>query len=70
MIVVDRIEEGTAVLVIGDHRISLPLDLLPAGTTEGTALEFTIAPADAGSDEARLARLKATTPQNSSTYEL
>jgi hypothetical protein len=41
-VVVDRIEEGTAILLIGDSeaRLDLPLALLPPGTREGSLLSL------------------------------
>lgn len=41
MIIVDRIEEGTAVVFFGDERRDVPLSELPHGVREGTVLEET-----------------------------
>ena len=38
MIIVDRIEEGTAVVFFGDERRDVPLSELPRGVREGTVL--------------------------------
>lgn len=38
MIIVDRIEEGTAVVFFGDERRDVPLSELPHGVREGTVL--------------------------------
>jgi hypothetical protein len=45
-VTLDRIEEGTAVLLIRDEetiKINIPLFLLPAGSKEGDVLDITIA---------------------------
>lgn len=41
MIVVDRIEEGTAVVYFGDIRRDIPLRDLPEGVREGSILRET-----------------------------
>jgi hypothetical protein len=45
-VTLDRIEEGTAVLLVRDDetvKIDIPLFLLPAGSKEGDVLDITIA---------------------------
>lgn len=45
-VTLDRIEEGTAVLLVRDEesvRINIPLFLLPEGSKEGNILDITIA---------------------------
>ena len=71
MITVDRIEDDTAVLDLGDGRtLDVPLALLPAGAKEGDGLAFVLQPVDPAEAEARLARLKAKTPQGPGTFDL
>ena len=44
-VTLDRIEEGTAVLLVRDEeevKINIPLFLLPAGSREGDVLDITI----------------------------
>ena len=73
-IVVDRFEGDLAVLEIGVMRVEVPRALLPAGTREGDVLSLikdSAATAEALADaEARLARLKAKTPQGPGTFDL
>ena len=73
-IVVDRFEGDLAVLELGATRVDVPSALLPAGTREGDVLSFVkdaAATAEALADaEARLARLKAKTPQGPGTFDL
>lgn len=71
MIVVDRIENDTAVLEIGGSTVDVPLAELPAGVKEGDRLAFSVLPS-AGTDdaEARLARLKARTRQGPGSIDL
>ncbi len=72
--VVDRIEGDRAVLEIDGRMVDVPLGLLPEGATEGSVLQFGLTgPAAAEvTDEAaaRLARLRARTPQGPGTFEL
>lgn len=71
MIIVDRIEEGTAVLEIDGRRIDIPLSVLPEGVKEGDQLAFTrLGPGDTRAAEDRLARLRAATPQGPGDFEL
>ncbi len=73
-IVVDRFEGDLAVLEVGATHVDVPRALLPAGTREGDVLSLVkdaAATAEALSDaEARLARLKAKTPQGPGTFDL
>ena len=64
--VVDRVEGDLAVLEVDGRTVDWPLALLPEGTAEGTALSFEVAIASASVDDAaaRLARLRARTPQS------
>lgn len=64
MIVVDRIEGQRAVLEFDGEIIDVPLSALPAGVGEGAVLVFVRAEAPQVRDEAeaRLARLRATSP--------
>lgn len=44
-VTIDRVEEGTAVLLVRDEetgKIDIPLFLLPAGSKEGDILDITI----------------------------
>lgn len=71
MITIDRIEEDTVVLDLGDGRtLDVPLALLPAGVKEGDGLAFVLRAVDPAEAEARLARLKARTPQGPGTFDL
>jgi hypothetical protein len=70
MIVVDRIEGDEAVVEIAGRRIDVPLTELPPGVKEGDRLAFSIvAPAESDA-EARLARLRAKTPQGPGSFDL
>ncbi len=77
--VIDRIEGNVAVVEIDGGTLDVPLAGLPAGVAEGCRLvldgeTWALAPADPGDSaearqqadgaEARLARLKARTPQS------
>jgi hypothetical protein len=73
-IVIDRFEGDLAVVELGDARVNVPRALLPEGALEGSVLRFVLdaeatsaALADAG---ARLARLKASTPQGPGSFDL
>lgn len=71
MITVDRIEDDVAVLDLGDGRtVDVPLSLLPAGVKEGDGLSFVLRPLDPAEDVARLARLRAKTPQGPGSFDL
>ena len=70
MVVVDRIEDGIAVLEIGGRRVDVPLEELPSGVKEGDRLTLILTPADTSAAEARLARLRAKTPQGSGSFDL
>ena len=66
VVTIDRIEGATAVLEVGGTFVDWPLAALPAGAKEGSryTLSFAAASADTSEAEARLARLKARTPQS------
>ncbi len=71
MIVVDRIEDETAVLEIAGRTVDVPLVELPPGVKEGDRLAFSVLPPGSTDDaEARLARLKARTPQGPGSFDL
>lgn len=71
MIVVDRIEEDHAVLDLGDGRtLDLPLSLLPPGIAEGDGLELVRRVLSTDEAEARLARLRARSPQGPGSIDL
>lgn len=70
MIVVDRVEGDRAVLEIDGETVDVPLSCLPAGTAEGTVLSFVAQPTDLTDAAARLARLKARTPQGGGSFNL
>lgn len=71
MITIDRIEDDVAVLDLGDGRtVDVPLALLPDGCQEGDGLSFVRRPVDPAEAEARLARLKAKTPQGPGSFDL
>lgn len=70
MIVVDRIEGTRAVLEMSGESISVPLASLPEGVKEGSVLTVSVHAADPAEAEARLARLKARTPQGGGTFNL
>ncbi len=74
-ITIDRIEGERAVLEFaGDsgrlETLDVPLAALPAGVKEGDTLSFTAAPGALEDAEARLARLKARTPQGPGSFDL
>lgn len=70
-IVVDRIEGDTAVLELGGQRVDVPLAQLPADVKEGDELAFILrGPGDTKEAEARLARLRARTPQGPGSFDL
>lgn len=74
-ITVDRIEADRAVLELaGDsgllETVDVPLAALPAGTKEGDCVAFAAAPSSLADAEARLARLKARTPQGPGSFDL
>lgn len=66
--VVDRIEGDRAVLEVGDERIEVPVSVLPEGAGEGSVLSFaldtTSEAAIRAEAEARLERLKASSPDD------
>jgi hypothetical protein len=70
MIVVDRIEGDQAVLDVGGRTVDVPLAVLPEGVREGDRLTFVVAPADTSEADARLARLRAKTPQGPGSFDL
>ena len=70
MILVDRFEGDQAVLEIAGRRVDVPRSELPEGTREGDRLSFVVAPADTSAAEARLARLRAKTPQGPGSFDL
>ncbi|MDP2312342.1 MAG: DUF3006 domain-containing protein [Pseudomonadota bacterium] len=71
MIVVDRVEDQTAVLEIAGRMVDVPLAELPAGVKEGDRLAFVVLPPSEEDDaKARLARLKARTPQGPGSFDL
>lgn len=71
MIVVDRIEDDTAVLEIAGRTVDVPLAELPPGVKEGDRLAFVVAPpTDTDDAAARLARLRARTPQGPGSFDL
>ena len=74
-ITVDRIEGGRAVLEFAPEGgqpelIAVPLAALPAGVKEGDAVTLGTQPGSLADAEARLARLKAKTPQGPGTFDL
>ncbi len=72
-ITVDRIEGDRAVLELAGDKIEhvdVPLSALPAGVREGQVLTFVAADASLTDAEARLARLKAKTPQGPGSFDL
>ena len=72
MIVIDRIEGDRAVLEVDGELIDFPVGALPPGSREGGVL--LIQPGSAADSlaeaEARLARLRARTPQNDTDIDL
>jgi hypothetical protein len=73
-IVIDRFESDLAVLECGGSTWNVPRALLPPGAAEGDVLQLVV-DADAtraARDDAaaRLARLKARTPQGPGTFDL
>jgi len=70
MIVVDRIEGARAVLEFGGESLDVPLAALPAGVKEGDVLDLSVRAPDPAEAEARLARLRAKTPQGPGTFDL
>lgn len=70
MIVVDRIEGDQAVLDVGGRTVDVPLSELPPDVREGTRLTFVVAPVDTSAADARLARLRAKTPQGPGSFDL
>ncbi|MSP57070.1 MAG: DUF3006 domain-containing protein [Myxococcales bacterium] len=80
-ITIDRIEGDRAVLELSGfpddagrrELLEVPLAALPDGASEGLVLTFQLGPAPTGDlaeAEARLARLKARTPQGPGTFDL
>jgi len=57
-IVVDRIEDGTAVLDVNGQTFDLPVSALPDGAREGSVLQLTLVAAPADNTTARLARMQ------------
>lgn len=70
MMMVDRIEGERAVVEFGGELHDIPLACLPEGTREGDRLSFTNLGRDTAEAEARLARLRAKTPQGPGTIDL
>jgi len=70
MIVVDRIEGARAVLEFGGESLDVPLAALPAGVKAGDVLALSVRAPDPAEAEARLARLRAKTPQGPGTFDL
>lgn len=74
MIVIDRIEGDIAVLVLGEHRVELPLAALPAGAHEGAVLRLVLDESEEArilaENEARLARLRARSPMKGGVLDL
>ena len=66
VVTIDRFEGDTAVLEIAGTFVDWPRAALPTDAREGCryTLSFTDAPADPAEANARLARLKAKTPQS------
>jgi hypothetical protein len=70
-IVIDRFEGDYAIVEIAGTRVDVPRALIPADCKEGDALQLARAPVNAASAaEARLARLKARSPQGSGDIDL
>lgn len=74
-ITVDRIEGDIAVLELSSGAgaptfVQLPVAALPEHTAEGDVLTFTRQPGGTAEAEARLARLKARTPQGPGSFDL
>jgi len=74
-ITVDRIEADRAVLEFASdsglvETLDVPLGALPPGTKEGDCVSFTATPSSLADAEARLARLKARTPQGPGSFDL
>lgn len=75
MITIDRIEGEWAILDIEGETVQVRLALLPAGVVEGQALSFVARDVAEASPalleaEARLARLKASSPQDAGPIDL
>jgi hypothetical protein len=68
--IVDRIEGTRAVVEIEGELIDLPLSALPADVKEGDRLSVVVVPADPTEAQARLARLRARTPQGGGDIDL
>ena len=66
VVTVDRIEGDCAVLIVGKDAFDWPIEALPGGAREGSryAFEITEVAADQAEAEARLARLRAKSPQD------
>ena len=66
IVTVDRIEGDLAVLIVDGTQVDWPVASLPPGAKEGSryTVTFADAPSDLSEAEARLARLKAKTPQS------
>jgi len=66
VVTVDRFEGDTAVLEVAGAFVDWPRAALPADAREGSRYTLTLAeaPTDLSEAEARLARLKAKTPQS------
>ncbi len=73
-IVIDRFEGDVAVLEIAGALTSVPRALLPEGAREGDVMRLVADPAATASAledaAARLARLKAKTPQGPGSFDL
>jgi hypothetical protein len=71
MIVIDRIEGEVAVVELAGSTVDVPLSELPPGVKEGDRLGFVLlAPAPDDDAAARLARLRAGTPQGPGSFDL
>ena len=74
-ITIDRIEGDRAVLEFAGgtgtpETVDVPLGSLPAGCKEGDLVSFAAQSASLAEAEARLARLKAQTPQGPGSFDL
>ena len=70
MIVIDRIDGKRAVVEFDGEIIDVPLSALPSGVKEGDQLGVVVVPPSLAEAEARLARLRARTPQAKGDIDL